>query len=163
MNKHLIIAFALPSMLFYQSNVPILYSEVLLIHQVTEEQSILEFDLGESGNEVVVFNEPKETSNFEETMESGKSNDPEKTTVEAEGEKPSTKKDEKLNEKFSENVKHEASFFSNIEQKFVDLPSNLSTKNKSDSELARMLGNMSGTIVYGIKINTVNREDFIFF
>ena len=50
MNRNLLIALTLPSLMFYQSNAPILYSSEKLIAQVKEEQAILGFDLSESGN-----------------------------------------------------------------------------------------------------------------
>lgn len=163
MNKHLMIAFALPSVLFYQSNAPILYSDHLLMNQIKTELKIREFDLAVSGNELIVFNDSIASSESENHTASSNQENSKHFLADTEGKEASVEAEGKSPEEFSVEVKRELNFFSTIEQKFVDLPTHLSASEEGDSELVRMLANMSGTIFYGIKLTTVNREDYIFF
>ena len=59
MNRHLLLAFVLPTLLFHQSGTPILYSSQLLIDQVKEQHRIT-FDMAEGENVLIVPNERKQ-------------------------------------------------------------------------------------------------------
>lgn len=170
MNKNILIAFALPSLMFYQSNTPILYSSEKLIAQVKEEQKILMFDLSESGNMMIVSND-----RIEEQDELSKS------TEEPEPEQPPDQKTSKRKKTTKETEKNDlpdtgekataqsakrksTASLETIEQKISALPfTELPAGKSGERELVRMLSNMSGTILYGTKMTEENREEYLIF
>lgn len=168
MNRSLLTAFVLPSIIFYQSNASILYSSENLIDQVKREQARFVFDLSETYNTIVVSNDQ-----IEEVCppESNKIVEEEQPTYESNkkasrSERNSTSRPEarlsKAN-KQSVNKKSTASLNA-IEQKFSDLAySKLPDNKKGETELARMLANMSGTILYGTKMIETNKQEYIIF
>lgn len=170
MNKNILIAFALPSLMFYQSNTPILYSSEKLIAQVKEEQKILMFDLSESGNMMIVSND-----RIEEQDELSKS------TEEPEPEQPPDQKTSKRKKTTKETEKNDlpdtgekataqsakrksTASLETIEQKISALPLTDTPDDKSgERELVRMLANMSGTILYGTKMTEADKHEYITF
>lgn len=177
MNRNLLMALALPSLLFYQSNAPILYSSEKLIAQVKEEQRMLAFDLSATGNTLIISNdqvkESKEDSESERTAEHSQ----ERATENA-AEKNENKSDEtiqtqktgralpKTNKEEIEHSAHKKStdVLETIEQKISALPvPDLPLDKKGERELVRMLANMSGTILYGTKMTETNRNEYIIF
>ena len=167
MNKNILIAFALPSLMFYQSNAPILYSSEKLIAQVKEEQKILMFDLSESGNMMIVSNDRIEEQ--DELLNSTEEPEPEQPPDQKASKRKKTTKETEKNdlpdtgEKAMAKRKSTASL-ETIEQKISALPFTELPDNKSgERELVRMLSNMSGTILYGTKMTEENREEYLIF
>ena len=156
MNRNLLIALALPSLMFYQSNAPILYSSEKLIAQVKEEQAILGFDLSESGNTLIISNdqlqEGDETVNEARPPDQSEENDPKKqTTMKSKDRKTLPKTKKQVTEESSNRKKTAA--LEAIEQKISALPfTELPDDKTGERELVRMLANMSGTIMYGTKM-----------
>lgn len=167
MNRNLLIALTLPSLMFYQSNAPILYSSEKLIAQVKEEQAILGFDLSESGNTLIISNdqlqEGDETVNEARPPDQSEKNDPKKqTTMKSKDRKTLPKTKKQVTEESSNRKKTAA--LEAIEQKISALPfTELPDDKTGERELVRMLANMSGTIIYGTKMTETNREEYITF
>lgn len=178
MNRNLLIAIALPSMMFYQSNAAILYSSEKLIVQVKEEQAALTFDLAETGNTLIITNdrivendknvegdepvEPEQPPDqSSETRESTCSEKDDGQTNKADlpktGKRLSTESARQKN-------KDTKDVLETIEQKISALPLTDTPDDKSgERELVRMLANMSGTILYGTKMTDANKHENITF
>lgn len=170
MNKNILIAFALPSLMFYQSNASILYSSEKLIAQVKEEQALLTFNLSEKGNTLIVSND-----RIESQEESGQQPDavepeqppdqqPNKRKEEAKkaGKRSLPKTEGKVTNQSRK--KKSAESLETIEQKIHALPfAELPDDKSGERELVRMLANMSGTILYGTKMTEENREEYLIF
>lgn len=170
MNKNFLIAFALPSLMFYQSNAPILYSSEKLIAQVREEQAILTFDLSEKGNTLIVSNDRMEVQEeFNQQHEAAEPEPPPDSKATSRKE-PTKKIGERSLPKTGEKVtnqsirKKSADSLEAIEQKISALPfTELPDDKSGERELVRMLANMSGTIIYGTKMTEENREEYLIF
>lgn len=170
MNKSIIIAFALPSLMFYQSNAPILYSSEKLVAQVKEEQNIMMFDLSETGNMIIVSNERVEEQ--DELSKSNEETEPEqppdqkaskrKKTTKETGKNNLPKTGKKLTAKSAK--KKSTASLETIEQKISALPfTELPDDKSGERELVRMLANMSGTILFGTKMTEESREEYLIF
>ncbi|WP_303753719.1 hypothetical protein [Enterococcus sp. S86.2] len=182
MHRNLLVALALPSIMFYQSSNPFLYSNDKLITQ--EEQEMLTFDLSETGNTLVISNDRLEEPVIEETYqqvelgqvtnqtradsliddwidEKADKNDLlDGAFLEREGEIPRTGRQTQL----SLNKKKNHDALEMIERRISDLPFVEPHTNKNNaSELARMLASMSGTILYGTKQQSNNWQEYITF
>lgn len=178
MNRNLLIAIALPSMMFYQSNAPILYSSEKLIAQVKEEQAARTFDLAETGNTLIITNDriveneknaeandpvepeqpPDQSSETRESTLSEKGGrQTNKATLPKTGRRLSTESARQKNKEMKDVLE-------TIEQKISALPLTDTPDDKSgERELVRMLANMSGTILYGTKMNETNKHEYITF
>lgn len=181
MNRNLLIALALPSMMFYQSNAPILYSSEKLIIQVREEQAQLAFDLSETGNTLIVANErieENETTVFSDNTEpaestnqireeTGDTSEIEESTSSIEKKKKeSTRVLPKTNTQAMtrSEKKNSTKILETIEQKINALPfTNPPSDDTGERELVRMLANMSGTILYGTKKTEINKQEYLIF
>lgn len=180
MNRNLLIALTLPSMMFYQSNAPIIYSSEKLIAQVKEEQAMRTFDLSDTGNTLIVSNdrieEKRESAASTESGEPDQStdhvrereNDSSETTESTHSEKTETSKTTgvlpKTNQKAAEHKKNSSEVLETIEQKISALPfTNPPADKNGERELVRMLASMSGTILYGTKMTETNRQEYITF
>lgn len=157
MNRHLLLAFVLPTLLFHQSGTPILYSSQLLIDQVKEQHRIT-FDMAEGENVLIVPNERKQGTESAAVFEKR-----DKASSSVGGEKRNQKLPKTESTDSSMEKRAEPSFFENIEQKFTDLSEDLLVKENEGSEFAKMLGSMSGTVFYGTKMNDEKRNEYIIF
>lgn len=163
MNRSLVLALALPSLMFYQSNAPILYSSEKLVTQVKEAQAMLSFDLSEEGSTLIISNERINETN--ETVESSRPPDHSKTSKRAESKSIESSLPKTGEEKTEQSVKKRSTeVLKNIEQKISALPlvEPLDAKN-GEGEFVHMLANMSGTILYGTKITETNKHEYIIF
>lgn len=156
MNRQLLLAFLLPTLLFHQSGTPILYSSQLLIDQV-KEQCQITFDMAEGEHVLIIPNERKQRESTTFFEKKGKPS----STIGGEKRKKELPKT-RITDSSAEN-REEPSFFENIEQKFADLSEELLVKGNESNEFAKMLASMSGTIFYGTKINDRNRNEYITF
>lgn len=178
MNRNLLIALALPSMMFYQSNAPILCSSEKLIIQVREEQAQLAFDLSETGNTLIVANERIEenkttvfSDNTEPTESTSQIREETSDTGEIEEstssiEKESTRVLPKTNtqDMTRSEKKNSTKILETIEQKITALSfTNPSSDDTGERELVRMLANMSGTILYGTQKTETNKQEYLIF
>lgn len=185
MNRSLLIAIALPSMMFYQSNAPILYSSEKLIEQVKEEQVRRSFDLSESRNMLIITNdrieenaetvpadeavEPEQPPDQvnEETSSIGERSSDETSSTSETTQSPTTKSTlPKTGKKASRQTEKTKSTeaLETIEQKISALPlAELPTDKTGERELVRMLASMSGTILYGTKMTETNKQEYITF
>jgi|GEM_PF-2297481 len=173
MNRSLLIAFALPSIMFYQSNASILYSSEKLIEQVKEEQAIRSFDLTKIGNTLIVSNDPiKEGDDAPAANEIVEEEQPPDQAEEKSSKRHHTQEETdektlpKTGKKASEQSARKKSTDSleAIEQKISALPfAEMPDDKKGERELVRMLANMSGTILYGTKMTETNRQEYITF
>lgn len=167
MNRNILIALTLPSLMFYQSNAPILYSSEKLIAQVKEERATFGFDLSEAGNTLIISNDQLQEE--EEAVHEARPPDQSEENTTRRKETVKTKdrralpKTEKQMAEESASRKATASLEA-IEQKISALPfTDLPDDKTGERELVRMLANMSGTIVYGTKMTETNREEYITF
>ena len=166
MNRNLLIALALPSLMFYQSNAPVLYSSEKLIAQVKEEQATLGFDLSEAGNTLIISNDQRQQE--DEAVNEARPPDQSeenitrrKETVKTKDRRTLPKTEKQLTE---ESARKGKASLEAIEQKISALPfTELPDDKAGERELVRMLANMSGTIVYGTKMTETNREEYITF
>lgn len=167
MSRNLLMALALPSLLFYQSNAPILYSSEKLIAQVKEEQAVFGFDLSEIGNTLIISNDQikgddelvKEARPPDQSKERAAER---KTTAKSNNRATLPKTNKQMSEE-SASRKATASLEA-IEQKITALPlTELPDDKTGERELVRMLANMSGTILYGTKMTDLNKEEYITF
>jgi len=180
MNRNLLIALTLPSMMFYQSNAPILYSSEKLIAQVKEEQAMRTFDLSDTGNTLIVSNdrieekkestasaeivEPDQSTDHSQGRENSTSGAKENTYSEQTETSKTTGVLPKTNQKAAEHKKNSSEVLETIEQKISALPITVPSSDKNgERELVRMLASMSGTILYGTKMTETNRQDYIIF
>ncbi|MGG5370242.1 hypothetical protein [Enterococcus sp. AZ196] len=179
MNRSLLIALALPSMMFYQSNAPILYSSEKLIAQVREEQAVLAFDLSETGNTLIVSNDRIEAA--DEASETNEIVEPEQAQEDSTNDSaetaPAVRTKETEQSKANGNLpktnkqaakqstkKSSRDVLETIEQKISALPfAEPPSDKKGERELVRMLANMSGTILYGTKMTETNKQEYITF
>lgn len=186
MNRNLLIALALPSMMFYQSSAPILYSSEKLITQVKEEQAMLNFNLAEMGNTLIISNdrtlESSEASRENRRLEPESSSDQfsaDDSTTDTSAKKEDAKSTEqsryvKENQRELPKTakkgrptsakKDSIDILETIEQKISALPMNdPPLDKKNEHEFVRMLASMSGTILYGTKQTEPNRYEYITF
>ena len=166
MNRNLLIALALPSLMFYQSNAPVLYSSERLIAQVKEEQATLGFDLSEAGNTLIISNDQRQqedeaVNEARPPDQSEENSTRRKETVKTKDRRTLPKTEKQLTE---ESARKGKASLEAIEQKISALPFTEQPDDKTgERELVRMLANMSGTIVYGTKMTETNREEYITF
>lgn len=172
MNRSLLIAVAVPSIMFYQSNAAILYSSEKLMEQVKEEQSSQAFDLTRAGNTLIVSNDQIKEDTARAKNETVEEEEPPDQSEEksANRKQSQEKSDEKTLPKTGKKARgHEVKKKSRdsleaIEQKISALSfAEPSTNKKDEGELGRMLANMSGTLLFGTKITERNRQEYITF
>ncbi|MGC6768116.1 hypothetical protein ACYSNR_14420 [Enterococcus sp. LJL128] len=163
MNKNVLMAFVLPTMIFHQTTITASFSEAVISACLAEKEKVIVFDMEESGNTLIVSNErieeePSKEADVKQGMDSDREAVVEKKRAQQSDDEQALPNTVQENQRSGERA-----YFAALEHKINQLPAWLPDVEKEEGELIHMLSRMSGTVLYGTRSEEQNyREHMIF-